>query len=1100
MTCAACGTYASDLARFCSGCGTELAKTCPRCGFPNPLSARFCSDCAAPLGAAGASPPTEAERRQLTVLFCDLVGSTELSERLDPEDLREVMQGYHAAASQVIRELDGYVAQYLGDGILAYFGYPIAHEDDARRAILAGLEIIKTVSGLGLRRPGMCAVRLQVRIGIHTGPVVLGSLGGQQRQERLALGEVPHLAARIQSLAEPGAVVISDATHRLTKGLFESQRLGPQTIKGISQPTVIHRVIGPSLVSSRVELGALDGLTPLVGRAEELALLEGHWGTARNGGSPVVLVTGEPGIGKSRLLLALKDRLAGEVHEVVECRCSAHHQGRSLHPIIKFFERRLGLVDARSPDESFERLRIELAHGRHAADVLSLLAALLSIPAEGRYTLPNLSPQKLRRATFEAIRSWLRDRVEERPTMFVIEDVHWADPSTLEFLDRLIGGEPIPRLFVHLTARPEFSASWSRPKGVVGLVLERLSQEEAAALLGEILVSRALAPNVLHHVLEKADGIPLFVEEITQAVLESGFGRVDEDRLAAGGAPPPDPVPATLHDSLMARLDHLGPGRVVAKLAATLGREFTYEMLAATALIEEGELLRGLERLERAQLIYRKGQPPDASYTFKHALIQDAAYQSLLRSTRQQYHRRIVETLSMHFLSMAEAQPELMAQHCASGGLVERAVTEWERAGQRAAARSAFAEAIGHFSQALEQLASLPHTLERDHTEIRLCTGLGIALISTRGYGAVETEQMFTRAAEICERLGDVPYSVLNGIFVVSLLRGEREKTERNAAILLRGGETAVNDLESQVLLHTDLAAFAFWRGDYVAAERHAGLVRRAAEGRDVVQALLTLQGSAGVAVLHGHCYEVWCNLRMGLLTQARVLFGPVLTFAERTQHPYVIAWAQVYVAAFACETADVAEVRLIGERAIATAADNGFVEIQAIALCYYGWALASLGEPKTGIAHMRQGLALLERTGAMLLYPSQMTHLAEVYLCAGDVAAGMVSVHEAFACTETNFACNHLPALYRIQGKCFLLQGDEAAAEQAFRESLRGASSWLAHYDALRTATPLARLLASRGYKDEARAFLAECLGKITGDQEISPVVEAKKLLAELL
>src|SRR5262245_2568534 len=617
----------------------------------------------------------DAERRQLTVMFCDLVDSTLLSSQFDPEDWREVVRAYQEAAAAVIQRFDGYVAQYLGDGLLVYFGYPQAHEDDARRAVRTGLDLMEALGDLNVRLAQHYGARLAVRIGIHTGLVVVGEMGAGSRQEQLALGDTPNVAARIQGLAGPDTVVISPATFRLVRGFFLYQDMGTHALKGLATPVQVYRILGDSAAQSRLDVMELTGFTPLVGRDSEVALLLERWAQSQDGAGQVVLLRGEAGIGKSRLVEVLRERAISEGATQIVFRCSPYHQNSAQYPVIDHLQRFLQWQRDESPEAKFDKLEQVLrTYLLPLEDVVPLFAALLSVPLPECYTPLNLTPQRQRQKTHEALVAWLLEEAERRPVLAVWEDLHWADPSTLDVLSLMLDQISTSRMLTLLTCRPEFRPPWAARTPVTQVTLNRLGRAQAEAMLPSLTGEKPLPPEVVEQVIAKTDGVPLFVEELVKMILESGLVREQAGRYVLAGLLPPLAIPSTLHDSLMARLDRLSTARALVQLGAVLGREFAYDLLQAVASVNETTLQQGLARLVEAELVYRRGLPPRSRYIFKHALIQDAAYQSLLKSTRQQYHQRIAEVMAAQFPETAETQPELLAHHYTEAGLGEQAI------------------------------------------------------------------------------------------------------------------------------------------------------------------------------------------------------------------------------------------------------------------------------------------------------------------------------------------------------------------------------------------------------------------------------------------
>src|SRR6516165_5353353 len=679
-----------------------------------------------------APPSAEAERRQLTVMFSDLVGSTELSTRLDPEDLREVIASYHRAVAEVVAGFDGLVAKYMGDGVLIYFGYPQAHEDDAERAVRAGLGVIEAVGRLDVK-----SVELQARVGIATGLVVVGDLiGAGSAQEQSVVGETPNLAARLQASADPDAAVIAAGTRRLVGDLFEYRDLGTVEVKGIAAPVPAWQVLRPSGVASRFE--ALRGLalTRLIGRDEEIDLLLRRWARAKASDGQIVLVSGEPGIGKSRITAALAERLRAEPHLRLRYFCSPYHQDSALFPFVDQLDRAAEFAREDPPEARLEKLETVLARTTPPDEDVALLADLLCLPCSERCPLPNLTPQRKKDRTLDALFRQLEGLARQQPVIMVFEDAHWVDPTSRELLDITVERVPSLPVLLIVTFRPEFQPPWTGQPQVSMLALNRLDRRDRTDLVEQIAGGKALPDQIVDQITERTDGVPLFVEELTKSILESDLLREEGDRFVLDRALPPFAIPTSLHDSLMARLDRLASVRYVAQIGAAIGREFPYTLLRVVSRLPEDELQAALERLIRSELVSQRGIPPDAVYSFKHVLVQDAAHGSLLRSTRQQLHAQIATAFEAHSPELLDTQPELFAQHYAEAGLVGKSIACWGKAGHRSAARSAMAEAAAQFQKGLDQLALLPDDPERRGQELEFCSALGAALMAVKGYAA----------------------------------------------------------------------------------------------------------------------------------------------------------------------------------------------------------------------------------------------------------------------------------------------------------------------------------------------------------------------------
>ena len=697
---------------------------------------------------SGASAPADAERRQLTVMFCDLVGSTPLSVRFDPEDLREIVGAYHRCVADTVGRFAGFVAKYMGDGVLIYFGYPEAHEDDAERAVRAGLAVIEAVGRLEAPE------RLKVRLGVASGLVVVGDLiGAGAAQERGVIGETPNLAARLQALAQPGMLVIAASTRRQIGALFELDDLGLQALTGFAEPQPAWRVVGDSGVVSRFEALRSEA-SPLVGRNEELDLLLRRWEQAKAGEGRVVLLAGEPGIGKSRLTAALSVRIASELHTRLRYFCSPYYQDSALHPFIVQLERAAGFARDDTVEEKLGKFVALLAPGARGDDEIELLAELLSLPSSAADL--NLSSQRKREMLLEALLHQLAAAARSRPVLTVFEDAQWIDPTSRELLDLTLDRvRRLPVLLV-VTFRPEFEHAWSGQPHVMMLTLNRLGQHDGAALVERLAGNASLSHETIGEIVERADGVPLFVEELTKAVLESGDRDDRVDAVLAGSPLPSLAIPPTLHALLIARLDRLGPSaKEVAQIGAVIGRAFSFDLIEQVAQRPRAELRSGLDRLTGAGLLFCRGIAPQSSYLFKHALVQDTAVATLLRASRQELHARVAAALERNFADLVERQPELLARHLTSAGETERAVDQWLKVGKHAATRSAHLEAIRHLDRGLATLAALHEGPARDGREIELQLVRGLSLFTSEGYSSAEASRSYARARELAEARGD---------------------------------------------------------------------------------------------------------------------------------------------------------------------------------------------------------------------------------------------------------------------------------------------------------------------------------------------------------
>ena len=736
----------------------------------------------------------EAERRQLTVLFCDLVGSTQLSGQLDPEDLRAVVRAYQEAAAEVIQHYEGHIAQYLGDGLLVYFGYPTAHEDDARRAVHTGLGIVQAIATLNTRLAAQYGVQLAVRLGIHTGPVVVGVMGGGGRHEHLALGETPNIAARLQGLAPANAVVISAVTARLVQGIFALEDLGTHTLHGVAEPMAVSRVRGLLATPSPDEEFVTAAVPVLVGREEESGLLRRRWEQSKAGLGQVVFISGEAGIGKSALVEGLRAQVRAEGLPRIAFRCSPYHTTSALYPVITHLEHLLQLAPDDPPPPGWPNWRRGCGPPacRWPRWCRWWPGCCRCRCRRSAMRALTLTPQQQKQQTLDALVAWLAAEAERQPVLVAWEDLHWADPTTLEILGLVIEQAPtVPMLHV-LTSRPEFSPPWPPRSHLTPLVLNRLERPQVEALITQRAGGKTLPAEVVQHIVAKTDGVPLYVEELTKMLLASPLLREEADQYVLTGPLRTVAIPDTLQDALMARLDQLNTAKEVAQLGAVLGREFPYELLQAIAPQDEDTLQEGLAQLVGAELLYQRGRPPRARYVFKHALIQDAAYASLLKSTRQQVHQQIAQVFEARFPALVETQPELVAQHYTAAGCAEQAVGYWQRAGQQASDRSANLEAVSHFTTGIELLKTLPETPERTQQALTLYIALGAALQIAKGHAAPEVEHAYTQAYALCQQVGETPelVPVLFGLWRFYIARPQLHTARELGETLAAPGAT----------------------------------------------------------------------------------------------------------------------------------------------------------------------------------------------------------------------------------------------------------------------------------------------------------------------
>jgi class 3 adenylate cyclase/tetratricopeptide (TPR) repeat protein len=1058
--------------------------------------------------ASAATPPSEAERRQLTVMFCDLVGSTALSARLDPEDLRAVIGAYHRCVAAVIERAGGFVAKYMGDGVLAYFGYPRADEHDAERAVRAGLALIEAVAAPG-RPPARAGVpgvdtaaemRLQVRIGIATGLVVVGDLIGQgAAQEQAVVGETPNLAARLQALADPGTVVIGPSTRRLTGGLFDYEDLGAVEIKGLAAPVIASRVLRESGAESR--FAALRAArTPLVGRDEELALLGRRWQQAKAGEGCVVLVSGEPGIGKSRLAETLVERLAGQPHTRVRLFCSPHHQDHALYPTITQLERAAGFRREDTASERLDKLEGVLAEATNdRGEAAPLLAALLSLPTGERYPPLDFTPQKQKERTLRALMAQIEGLAARQPVLMLFEDAHWSDPTSLELLDLIADRVPALRVLLIITFRPEFTPPWTGRPHVSLLALSRLARRQRAEMIAGITGGKALPPEIADQIVERTDGVPLFVEELTKAVIESGILTDAGDRYTATVRVPVLTIPASLQASLLARLDRPAPAREVAQIGAALGRQFSHELIGAVAAMPPAQLDDALAQLVTAELIYRRGIPPDAEYTFKHALVQEAAYSTLLRERRRPLHACIAASLEDRFPEIVAAQPALLAHHSTEAGLTEKAVDYWLAAGRQAWGRSAAAEAVALFRRGLALVPALTESDRRRETELDLRIALGQALTASRGWGAPELEEVHSRARELALTLNrpGALLSALFGQFTDHWARADLKPAQRFAAELRERGKAA-GDLPMQVIGWDQGGLTCFELGEFTAGRAYLEKALALYDPAHRVSYAELWSQDVRVQLLVHSLLSLAC---LGHLDQALFQADAALDEARRLGHAHTLACALALAAWVPGQWIRLAPGSLLqcADELLSLAAEHGLGFWHVWALVERGWSLAALGRAGESIPLLTAGMAGWVKLGFIAWKSWAQTLVGDACRMAGQWQAALEHLADARRLADDTGDRWFQAETVRVTGDVRLAMGDPPAAEAGYREAVAIAQRQNAKLWELRATTSLARLWRAEGKGTEARDLLAPVYGWFTEGFGTPVLQEAKALLEEL-
>ena len=1039
-------------------------------------------------------PFSEAERRYLTIVFCDLVGSAAMSTRLDPEDMWRVVASYQAAIGAVIGRYQGMIAQYMGDGVLAYFGYPVAQEDSAVQAVRAALEIVDKVANVRTDVGGT----LQVRIGIATGTVVVSELlfRDEISTEQATIGETPNLAARLQTLAEPGTILICPSTRQLTGGYFNYRDLGPLSLKGWSRPISAAQVLGTSGVESRFEAMHANKLPSLFGREEEIDLLSRRWRQATREEGRVVVLTGEPGIGKSHIALALNERLQSEPHITLRYFCSAHHTHSPLFPFINQLERAAGFKHNNSPAEKLAKLNALLSPSTDDPEHVAVLASLFALPADNRYSLKDLTPQKRKERTFEALLAQLDGLAARQPVLLIFEDVHWMDPTSLELLAATVEHVPQLRALLLATARSQFMAPWPSYPHLTTIALTRLGRRDGAALVLRVTGGKTLPNEVMQQILAHTDGVPLFIEELTKMVLEGGLLREQDGKYVLDGPLLPLAIPTTLQASLTARLDRLSPVREVAQIGAVAGREFHYELLNAVAGLPKQKLDESLDQLVRSELIFCRGQIPNAIYTFKHALVRDAAYAGLLKSRRVQMHAAIAKALEQEFHDVVQTQPEIIAYHYTEAGNYEKALHYWYDAGKKSAARSAHNEAVSHLKQGLKQIPNIDNPMLRNKSELLLQTSLANSLRAIEGWSTESVKHAYTRALQLCKETGldEHAFPAVFGLWTWNFLRATFGEAQALAEHLLNTADN-LDDSVYKVLAHEALGFTLFARGNFAAA--HAELERGISLCEDG-KAAAYLDLSAQDPRVHVRSYDGMALWMLGYPDRALQICADARRYADASKHPFSEAIARTISLRVHQFRGEVALVAGLSNAAVAFCEAHEFVHYLAMARILRGWATANQGEFDKGIAEMQEGLEKERATGALLLDSYSLGLLADACIKNKRYEQAFEFLEQArLRVDDENSERFYAAEIYRLLGETYLrLNQNRDQAKHYFSKGLDIAREQQAKSFELRLCLSICDLHGRGENADKHRSVLGQIYGSFSEGFETADLVKAKAML----
>ena len=1044
------------------------------------------------------SVQAEAERRQVTVMFFDLVGSTALSGSMDAEDLREVVSAYHKCVAEIVQRFDGYVAQYMGDGVLVYFGYPQAHEDDAERAIRAGLEVIASVTALTV------CVPLHTRVGVATGVVVVGDLSGSgEAQERGIVGETPNLAARLQSIAESDSIVLAETTRRLLGDLFELRDLGPQRLKGITRQSRAWVALRPKTVESRFD--ALHGarFTALVGREEEIETLLRRWYRAKNREGQVVLLSGEPGIGKSRLTVELLNRITTEPCSRLRYFCSPQHANSSLHPIIGQLERAAGFTREDDPRSKVDKLNHLLARTSTSPQDAALFAEMLSLPAEGFCPAFERTAPEQREKTLAALTSQVERLANQQPVLMILEDAHWIDPTSLEVFSRTVERIRSHAVLLVVTFRPDFNAPWAGESNVTLLTLSRLEQRDSEAIIDQLVGKKSLSQDVMTKIIERTDGIPLFIEEMTKAVLESSdFEAQHTDSVEPSSI---QAVPASLHASLMARLDRLRSAKEIAQIGAAIGRQFSHELLAAVALRTNKELEQALARLVKAGLVFRRGSPPHASYIFKHALVRDAAYSTLLREPRRALHASIARALDEKFPEIQEAHPETLAHHYTEAGLIEKAANLWGKAGQKSISRSALLEAVTHLTKALDLMATLPETPALQREQMNTQVELAATLMHVKGFAAPETiaalDEANSRISQVEPPHGQLEdcllrFSVLAGLWSTKFVAFDGDAALARAQEVLTLAEHT--DSAAALLLGTRLVGTTLvLLGQFEAARTQ--LDRSMAVYVPEEHRRLRFrfnQVEPGVASLVYHSLAMWL---LGYPDAAMSEVETAVQNARHLNHASTLMYVLFHVCMPEILSGKIAAAEAHGQELLSLADEKVAPLWRAHGIIIRGRSLSMRERAAEGTKIIETGINAFESTGATHFKPIFLAELGRAYGQCGELEKAKNYISQALKAAEKTKERWAEAEIHRTAGELLLGSDNLHDAEVHFTRSLSLAREQHAKSWELRTATSLARLWHDQGRRSQALDLLAPLYGWFTEGFDTADLMRAKLLLDEL-
>lgn len=1119
MRCTSCHSENNEGRRFCAQCGAGLTVKCADCGFSNEANARFCGGCGKPLSTATSAPatpstpprpaaPPEAERRQLTVMFCDLVGSTALGELLDPEDLRDLIHDYQSAVGSVVFQYEGFIAKYMGDGILIYFGYPVAHENDAERALRAGLEIATAVQAI--EHPALASLdrKLAVRIGVATGLVVVGDLLGEgASEEQTVIGATPNLAARLQDIAQANSVVTAESTASLVSGCFVMRDLGKHPLKGITEPVHAFQVESIRQSSTRFETSlGRQRLQPMVGRETELEQLSSAWEKVRQGQTEhrghAVLVRGEAGLGKSRLVRTLRDQVVAEQMPLLLFQCSPFYANTAYFPFIAQIRIEASIEQDDSQAQSLIKLKSLIEdHFHDPVHDLPLIAALLSLDSGVPASVAELSPERKKVLTRQTLLGQAINLSSRNPLLVVIEDLQWSDPSTVELLGLLMDQLDQLPILLMVSSRDEFPADWLARPDTDEVTLDHLDAAQITAVATQVAGGKPLPTEVMQQIIDKTDGVPLYVEELTKTVIGSDLLEEKPDRYLLTGPLRGLSIPATLQDSLLARLARLSPLKEIAQNAAVIGREFNVDLLAVISPLPQNSLDLALQQLEQAEIISRLSVPPNSRYLFRHALVQDAAYESLLKRQRQRLHRDIAHAVLERFPERARTEPELIAHHFTEAQQMKQAIDHWARAGHNALAACANAEAVGQLHKALTCLQHLPTGAQRDQREIEIRIALGAAYRATHGFSAKEAEQNFSRALALGKQFEHPEKTIdaLRGLYAYHYINGELSTALAGGMQVLELGRRG-NDSKLRMLGHWMLGGIHFWRGEFTQAQKDLEQASTLYNPAQHPGGTLADQIDPGVNALLHMGWNLWF---LGRPEEAERVGDKSVAMARKLKQPFATAMALYWAASARVCSGHTKAASVLVKDLINITEDHQIRYLRSCGRIVEGQIELLSGKLEQGQQRIMQALGEFATQGAGLGLPWVLLIPIDACIRSGQFDQARAMLDRASAAAERNGENQWRAELLRLSGELLLAdnrhkdrQNDAAAL---FRQALQLAQQQQALALELRAATSLARLLQARQQHQAAADLIAPLIDRFQLSCDYPDLDQAQALLNTL-